>query len=356
MTEKTNVRLPRRRSDVVERAVGDELLLAADVTGMVRVLDPISAALWNSFDGTVSFEELVADLVSVTGGNAELRARQLDQMLVQLSLDGMLEASHVDGIAPRWAHPDLGDGTCLAERLGIARSAQRLVDRDGDVFVFGSTSSDVVDSIAAQLTDTTEPRRDVDAYFARISSGRVPRVQQLFDHMGNTLYASRDPRQCAEALGRTVGGRLLLGSGGTWTHGPSLWTDAGVTLLHPALSHDIVGSLRGELEQRGVGFTPGGLLDVENPTTVLLPPDARDPSATPTAVPLVGVLLPNDPSPHGLERTCIHLARRMDDHHVDRFRTLVDGPISLVPQAIQVVELIELVAATAHGRRPTAEV
>ncbi|UDY33953.1 PqqD family protein [Dermatobacter hominis] len=343
---------PRRRDDAVEVPLGDDLLIGSDLTGRSRVLDPVAAILWSSLDGTVSVDELAADVADALGGDVGARRAQVDEFLGSLREAGLLAGPQPDGVVPRRVHPPLDPTSCVGQRLGLARSTVRQVQGPTTSFRFGANDHHLVDALAAAVPTAEPDDHDLDGYVARLSSGRVARVQQLFDDMGNTLHAGRDAAACAEALARTVGGRLALEGGGAWYEGPSLVTGAGITLVHPAIGHEVVGAFRSELEERGVRSTPSGLVRLVDDRHVELPDDARRPGSA-EVVDLVGVVVPGDGSARAAERGCLHLARRWDGDGVGAFVELArSAEVTVVDRGITGGELIDLLVRVAHGSTP----
>ena len=348
MTAAVSEAAPRRRDDVVQVPLGDELLVGSDLTGRSRVLDPVSAVLWSSLDGTVGADELAQDVADALGGDVGSRRAQVDGFLASLRDAGLLVGPLPEGVVPRRIHPQLDPSSCLGQRLGLSRATLRQVASPVASFRFGANDHELVDAIAATVATTEVDERDLDGFVARLSAGRVARTQQLFDDMGNTLHAGRDAAACAEALARTVGGRLALEGGGAWYEGASLLTDAGITLLHPAIGHEVVGALRAELDSRGVRSTPAGLLRLTSATTVELPADLR--GAMSVDLPIAGVLVPSDGAPRSLERACLHLARRWDDEHARAFVGLADvRPVTQLGRSVSGADLVADLVRVAIG-------
>jgi hypothetical protein len=336
---------------VVGQPLGDELLIASELTGRVVVLDPVSAVLWSSFDGMLTGEDLVEDLVVAVGGDPERCRGFVDDLVEGLRSAGFLDGPLPAGVVPRRLHPPPDPDSCLGKRLGMERATIAQVGSGPDAFRFGTTDPLLMDEVRAAV-DAHEPdERPRETFMARIcpSGRRVRRTQQLFDSLGNVLFAGRDADRCAEALRRTVSARLDSERRGVWSEGPALLVGERVVLLHPAIGHEAVGPLRRELGDRGVGFAPSAFLELTGPTEVVLPADdIRSEQAR--VLQLAGVVVPEDPGDHSVERFVLAMARRLDDAHLAAFLGLArSGPIVEVPQGRPVMELIDTLVRAVRG-------
>lgn len=342
---------PMRHPAVVERRLGDDLLLGRDLTGRTVVLDPVSAALWSSLDGRVGVDDLVGDVVAALGGDVGQRAPEVKGLFETLGSLGFLDGQLPPGIMPRRLTPPPDPDSCLGKRLGLERATILQVGTGESCFRFGATIPDLVEETRCAF-DAVEPGDGLaETFIARIVPvrGRVGRTQQLFDSLGNLLYAGRDEHRCGEALRRTVSARSVLDDEGVWYEGAALLTDDGVVLLHPAIGHEAVGPLRRELQDRSVFFVPSVFLELATSSVVRLPADLVR-SEPAVDLPLLGAVVPHDPGAHSVERFVLAMARRWDDEHLDVFLGLAArGSVAEVPQGLTGIEIVERLAVLAGG-------
>lgn len=182
---------PMRHPAVVERRLGDDLLLGRDLTGRTVVLDPVSAALWSSLDGRVGVDDLVGDVVAALGGDVGQRAPEVKGLFETLGSLGFLDGQLPPGIMPRRLTPPPDPDSCLGKRLGLERATILQVGTGESCFRFGATIPDLVEETRCAF-DAVEPGDGLaETFIARIVPvrGRVGRTQQLFDSLGNLLYA-----------------------------------------------------------------------------------------------------------------------------------------------------------------------
>jgi hypothetical protein len=268
-------------------------------------------------------------------------------LLDSLRASGFLAGPLPPGMLPRRLHPTPDPESCLGKRIGLERAEIFEVRGDGSCFRFGTTVPELSDLVRSAFGAVAPGDDPAETFVARISPvrGKVARTQQLFDSLGNVLYAGRDEDRCAEALRRTLSARAALDRGGVWVEGPALLSERGVVLLHPAIGHEAVGPMRRELGDRGIEFVPSAFLELISPMAVRLPADVVA-HASAVELPLRALVVPDDPGAHSLERLVLASARRLDRAHLDSFIGLVGaGQVVAIPQGLTVVEIVEMIAA-----------
>lgn len=341
-------RRPRRRHDVAELEVGDATVVATEAAGEPLVLDPVAAVLWRSFDGEVPLDALAEDVADALGAPLGTSRARIDAFVDELSAKGYLHDPPPRRDAPRRRDlPRLDPASCLGRRLGLGRATQCQVRAaDTDVRV-AATLDDVLSDLARHLPVAEIDHEPLEAFILRAvpsPSGR-PRLAQVFDELANPLWAGRDLDVAAEALGRTVAGRLACVEG-TWVRGVAIDAGDATVLVHPALRDLVVDALRRPLEARGLALVPGGLLELLAPTRAVLPahPDGTRP-ARPLTV--AAVLVPPSDGPAERLRTVAHLAHRWDQEHLEALAAVAEDDDLLleVPPGSTLGGLIDLVAS-----------
>ncbi len=72
---------PIRRSEIMERKVGDEHMLYDTLGRRVHVLNPTAYLLWNRCDGDHSLDEIIAEAASATGAPEEQVRADIEECL-----------------------------------------------------------------------------------------------------------------------------------------------------------------------------------------------------------------------------------------------------------------------------------
>lgn len=225
-------------------------------------------------------------------------------------------------------------------------------------FRFGSTDLDVLDEVVATLPAPfeLEPLDDrwIEVVFARLTTGRRPRVQQLLGTLGDPLLptGTRDPEEARGALRRSVAGLATIPRqpGTTWFDGPVLVTDAGLTLVHPGLRHLIVTQLRLPLERAGVSLAPTleltvGQLELRG---LFRPIHSKGPwSGTSRCWEW---LSPGRSEPTEHAQLAAHVLHRWNDAHLALIPLVLALPFEKIPSDASVDHVVQAVVGVAHGR------
>lgn len=261
--------LPSLRFGTATARYGGSLLLGHESTANLAAFPPVAALMVEAFDGSTRRNDLVddlADALQLDPEEALQTIRELETTLDQAGFieSGPLPAEHV----PRRRDVPIPPRSCLASRWGLSRS--RTIQVQGnDGFRISSTDHAVLDHVERILAETEalEPPDDTycDQLHLRVSIGRTPRLQQVFDTMDMRWFASRDHAAAVEAFHRSIEARLLMRSGGAWFHGPSFRNDSGIVLAHPSLWGEILSEeARRGLADVGIIPSESGLMHLDD--------------------------------------------------------------------------------------------
>lgn len=294
--------------------VDGHLVVGHEDAGRVASFDGVTAVLVESLDGSTSVADLADDLADALDLPGEHAERTVRLLVESLRMDGLLDGVAVSGIAPRRLRAEIPADSCLGARMGLSRAEIRSVPGP-DGFRFGATVPHVVGPLGDALGVPVGDHGDASAelILARLTVGKVPRLQQIFTTLGRRSFAGRSAPDAVDAFCRTVAGRHALMSGGVWLEGVSLMRNGRLVLVQPGLEEMVLGPLRPQLEQAGIRLTPSGLVEIVGGRAVL-PANPLDGS---DAVELLvaGALVPWEVDATEGLRQLLHLARRWDDAH-----------------------------------------
>lgn len=352
---------PARYDHVASVSIGRQVLLAHEGCNKPLVLDPLAAVIHDLLDGRTTLAEIAEDLEHIFPGSGQQKRAYLVDLVLALGAGAFIDSVRL-GKPPdaRRIHPPIEPGSCLAKQLGLDRGAMIQVGAHGAPgFRFGSTDLDVLDEVVATLPAPfeLEPLDDrwIEVVFARLTTGRRPRVQQLLGTLGDPLYATRDPEEARGALRRSVAGLATIARqpGTTWFDGPVLVTDAGLTLVHPGLRHLIVTQLRLPLERAGVSLAPTTVVRAHGgPAGIAgtIPADPLERSLE-RDLKVLGMVVPpgrSEPTEHA--QLAAHVLHRWNDAHLALIPLVLALPFEKIPSDASVDHVVQAVVGVAHGR------
>jgi hypothetical protein len=349
-----------KSAGVASVALRRRVILASERSAQTVILDPIEAVIWELLDDDVTIGELVADLVaSVEADEPTVRAHLAD-LLWRLATGGCLDGVELPRIEARRALGRVDPDSCTGKRMGLGRARQvQIRSPRGVVVRIGSNDHDLVDRLVAALPEGVDHEAvsgpPVPTFVLRTTVGRTPRLQQLFDSVGDRVVVTFDVDEAHATLDRTLAGWLALDrSEGVWLDAPALLGEQGVVLIPPGLRPVVTERLMRPLAERGIGFVPSGLMRLELPETpgqeppVVVAPsgllDATDERRWPL---LAGVSRGGDRFAD-LVADLVHFTSRWDDAHLEAARRLADCiPVIGLPGDVDAGRLLdELVAAS----------
>lgn len=348
--------LPRRRAEIAELAIGSHRIIGHDSIKGLVTLDPVTAIIWDSFDGVTLAAEVAVDVSEALEVDIDTAGRQVAWLRRALEGDGFLETCQT--ASPRRWFPPVPQDSCLGKRMGLGSAELHQITTTSRAW--GARSLRIASTEAVQLKavlaaiDATEGAelvpedQDMSELIAyRATTGRSRRLQQIFDTMGRSIYASRDEDRASAAFRRTVAGHLAArGVGGAapagWIEGPAFVSSSGITLLHPSFHDLAVNRLRVGLAKRGVDLVPAGLLRLDHDRTASAP-DEIGQWGTWSTWPIHSVVLPfRDEDELDVMRRLLGLAWRWDQIHFDSIQRLSEEvPVTFVPSEGNIDELAD---------------
>ena len=355
------------RSDgVASVALRRRVILASERSARTVVLDPIEAAIWELLDADVTIGELVADLVaSVEADESTVRAHLAD-LLWRLATGGCLDGVELPRIEARRALGRVDPDSCTGKRMGLGRAEQvQIRGPRGVVVRIGATDHDLLDRLVAALPDGVghEPVAGppVPTFVLRTTVGRAPRLQQLFDSVGDRVVVTFDLDEAYASLDRTLAGWLALDRGdGVWLDAPALLGEHGVVLIPPGLRPVVTERLMRPLAERGIGFVPTGLLRLELPETpggehpVVVAPAGLLESTDERRWPLLAGVSRGGERFADLVADLVHFMSRWDDAHLEAARRLADCiPVTGLPGDVDAARLLDELVAASGPDEPT---
>lgn len=320
-------RRPIRLADVAAMRVDSSLVLASENCDRPVTLDSVSATIWDSLDGHSSVGDIAEDLVAALGGAMPNRARYVDWLCRALCQDGLVDDPSATAHAvPRRLFPIIPPDSCLGKQLGLGRiNLVQVRAGDGSMLRFGSTIAKLSDDMAAHLDVVPVDDNPVETIVLRATvspSGR-PRLQQLFDTLGNPLWAGRDIAAAGSAFRRTVGALLKLHQG-PWLQGLTVGSVDRAVIVHPALRDVVVDQARPILERNGMRIAPCGMVLADPQSDSLVVPADPFTGDPPLRWKFGGIVMPRTGDPVEQARAILHVARRWDQPHLDLIAAL--GP------------------------------
>lgn len=341
---------PRRYDHIATAKVGDEFVIAHEGNRNPMVLDPVGEAIWSFLDGTTTLGQILDDLDSSLAGPTERHQAELEALILTLGGGAFIDSVR-SGEPPvaRRIDPPVADGSCLAMRLGLDRGSVLQVVVDGaDALRFGS-----VDQSLAALVETVLPSAAVtkapnelwlELLYARTTTGRRPRRQQILDTLGDPVFVSRSPASVEEALCRSVVGLVeaRLRPESVWCNAAAIRLQDGIVLLHPSIAVLVIDHIAVALERAGLEFVRSTMVELDVGDDLIL---ARLPSLPtdhgPRTLPVLSVLVPRASANGvvGRASSAAHVLRRWDQAHFEALGALarltvpVDAPIRVADVA-----------------------
>lgn len=323
-------RFPRRRDDIATLRVGSSIILATESHQRPVVLDAVSGTIWEALDGTTPLAEVIEDVVAALGGDHAVRSNYVERLCEALAHDGLVDDPAVASRpVPRRLHPLVPADSCLGRRLslGRVRSVQVRTPR-GASLRFGSTISGLTAGMSKKLETVPLDDEPAEMIILRATASRSgrPRLQQMFDTVGNTLWAGRDLELAGSALRRTVTALTQLGAG-PWLQAVAVASKDRAVVIHPALRDFVVEQARPILERESLRLVPTGLVGVDPVTGALVTPADGFRDEPPLEWNFGGVVALRDDDL--LSRLCslLYLAREWDQEHLDLVQQLSNAPI-----------------------------
>lgn len=327
-------RRPIRLTDVAIMRVDSSLVLASENCDRPVMLDAVSAEIWDSLDGHNSVGDIAEDLVAALGGAMSDRAPYVDWLCRALERDGLVDDPSATAHAiPRRLFPIIPPDSCLGKQLGLGRiKLVQVRTDDGSMLRFGSTIAKLSDDMSSHLDVVPlddDPAETIVLRATLSPSGR-PRLQQLFDTLGNPLWAGRDLAVAGSALRRTVSALLNVHQG-PWLQGLTVGSADRAVIVHPALRDLVVDRARPILERNGMRIAPCGMVLVDPQSgSLVVPADSftGDPSIR---WQFAGIVMPRIGDALERAQALLHIARRWDQPHLDLIAAL-GPPLEVDPE------------------------
>lgn len=350
---------PQVNPSVASVQIGDEHVIAHEGCVRPRLLAPIDGVLWQSFDGSTTVGDLTDDLVAATGESRQYCLERVSTLTASLIEDGFLlnDDGHAVSIRPRRLDLPLDPQSCVGRRIGLGRMTTIDVELDGRrAFRLGASDHGVMDELIAALPSGTAVEPDPTIWlrtlWLRVTVGRTRRLQQLFDTVGDLLYASHSADEGVEALGRSVAALKSINSAdarpAVWINSPAIRCGDGAILAHPGLHRFLTGELRQRILFSSSGFIPSAMVEVRakaNGYEAVLPASLT--GSGPTALPVISILVPQGPpsSSGDAVRRLAHLAQRWDPAHLAAIPKLANHPsVQFLPADATIDDLARIVA------------
>lgn len=87
--------VPQMRADVSARPVGNELVVLGGQFGHSTALNPVGSAIWPTFDGSASLEEIAVDVADAFSIDIDTARSDLVDLATQLHVRGVLSFAHI---------------------------------------------------------------------------------------------------------------------------------------------------------------------------------------------------------------------------------------------------------------------
>lgn len=318
--------------------LGAGVLLANEQAADPVLLDPIEAEVWHWLDGDTTVGDLVDDLTTVLGATRTTIEDHVAHLLWRLATGGCLARIELPAAEARRVLGTVEADSCVGKRMGLGRATRlQLVRGDRALVRIGSTDPALLDRLVAALPDDVHPEpfsgRDLPFFMARLSEGRTPRMQQVFDALGDPVVCTFDPAEAKAALDRAVVAALALdASEGVWVDAPALCDGSAVVLLPPGARPGVTGPLRRALHSAGIDFVPTTHLRIDlaagAPARVVAPA-GRLPGTPELSWPVAAAVVGTGTSEAEVARDVAHLVAKWDDRHLAAAAALA-GAVELV--------------------------
>lgn len=340
--------------------LGEYKLVAHDGFFRPMILGPLERAVWAELSGSVDLDDLddlddlAIDLAEATGEGGSSTA-WLDRFLRDLIDSGfVLDLERPQIGRPRRLDLPIDPSSCAGRRMGLGRANLVEVSVAGvPPFRIGATDRALVEEVVEALPDGSTHNPDSEQWLRtivlRVTRGKRARLQQLFDTIGDPIFATMSLDRAAESLFRSVGGMLDAGgldaSSRVWVDTPALVDDRGAILVHPGLHRFLMDHVRSDILASTAEYIPSALIElVRTPAGY----EVRVPQALvgddSYAVPVTRVIIPEGlprSFPAAVERV-VHLAHRWDEAHLNAMVELAaNGPITYLAKDAAVPDLLE---------------
>lgn len=339
--------------DVASVMVDGSLLVAFEQNAEPRVLDPVTSVVWSFIHAGIPTDSIVDDLAAALDILEDDALTRIQDMLRPLAEGGFIFAGHHEPaqLSPRRIDVPVDPASCIGRTIGLRRARIVEITHGGRPLLrIGATEHSVVDDLLASLPASSSVVEPSDLWLRtivlRLTSGRTARLQQMFDTLGDPLYAGFERENAVAALARSTHGILDAAGpadGRTWVQAPAILAEDRVVLLHPAIHRFVTGHLRPSLLQRGLKFVDSALFELSRDRagySVRLP---RSGLGHPTAdFPVAEILVPLGTPSTAVDavRRMIHLAYRWDNDHLAAMRDLAFlGPVHYLPRSATVEDL-----------------
>ena len=336
---------PKRSAAVASCSFDDGLLIASELGMSPVILDPITAIVWRSLDGTSTMGALAEDLSHAVNVSKD-EALSLMTRLIEKLADNALVSWEKDGFAPlpRRLHGHIPPDSCIGQQLGLAGAGVlRIVGGSGRAVTVGSNLSEVLDPLrnregVTELADDAFGLESEPCFFVRGSrspSGR-PRAHYLFDQMGNRLHLSWSAIDAADVLLRTTLTALEVPQN-VALECLAFRGRSGALLVHPAIREIAIDSIRSMPEIGRVQLLPSVVLGLDQMVVTV----SGEPALT---IPISAILIPAVRGEISQIQQILHLALRWDDSHLSALRDLAGvAPLVEVDQTATVEQLRSLI-------------
>jgi hypothetical protein len=300
------------------------------------------------------------DLVSVFGGSETDALSQAERFLRLLDQQGHLKPDG-EGSWPnrRDRHLPVDAATCVGRKLGYGEAAvARLVAPHGAALEVASNDHpwfrEFLAKVPAFIDIDAQETPGSRTIVHRTSRGLTPRRQQVFDDLGNELFASRDPNAVRESFGRIVAGYLTeIGPEGIYVDAPAI-VGSSILLVHPALRSLVFGyEMRSVLTEIGAAVAPAPQLSISKTSSGEWRAETSEAwwgKPEPLSWPIVGLVQPVTERSIDRVRLGIHLASPWTQAAVDGVLSLMEEtPVFEVPWGASTRTIVSEIVAALGG-------
>ncbi len=305
---------PRLREGTARATVAGRLFIGHERIGKLAALDPVASILVASLDGATELPDLARDVAAVSGQGLRRADRYVRSLVGELARVGFLDGPLPADARARRIDVRVEPTSCLGQRWALSE-AETLQIGGNDGFRVSCTIPGLLRPIEELLLaqgELVEPDFDLmDTLHLRATLGRRPRTQLLFDTLDPIWFACRSLETAAEALRRSIQGRLAMRQGDAWLAGPTIQRDGRIVLVHPSVWPVVTSvNVRRSLRALGCELTRGGLLRTDG-CTAELPADVVEGGGVVRLAP-AGIATPEPFGEFEHIRQCLHLLRWWD--------------------------------------------
>lgn len=203
--------VPVMRPDLLQRQVGDEVVVWSPIRGEPVALDPVASVMLRVVDGTATIAELVEDVEAVVGVPREVARSQVARCIAQMDRAGMLVSSSPTPSTSRaiFMSPI---SSCIETASCTGRVTPVSVEVAGHPIRVACGTRRVARRLRSSLSLPTAPD-DAPLGFVVKAQRRGLDGYQLVDRGGFTLGTARRVDEAVDMVGSHLAALLPVGAG-----------------------------------------------------------------------------------------------------------------------------------------------